>query len=589
MSRRRFLGASLALAAGAALPSAPARAAPLARVRPGGPGWPAASDWAGLKAAVGGRLSPVALPDLADPAIRKELANPFFVGDQPGLTQSTGWLDAWRASPSAYVVAAESAADVAAAVRFARLHRLRLVVRGGAHSYLGCSNAPDSLMVWTRPMRQVTVHEGFTPTGVSGPAVPAVSLGAGCIWLDAYKAVTTGAGRYVQGGGCTTVGCAGLVQGGGFGSHSKAYGTAAASLLEAEVVTADGRVRLVNAAREPDLFWALKGGGGGTYGVITRMTLATHPLPEWFGGLRLSIHAKSDEAYRRLLARFVEFYRASLHNPHWGEQVRAGPDNRLDVQMVFQGLDQQAARAAWAPLTAWCDEHPDDYEGQKVLLAIGFPARHFWDADYVRTKGPPGVIHPDDRPGARPGDFWWSGDGDQVGAYWHAYQSVWLPDTLLQPANQPKLADAWFAASRHHGVSFHFNKGLSGAPAEALDRSRATATNPQVLGAFALAIIAAAGPPAWPGQPAPTPNPLVARIGRDRVGKAMAALRVAAPGAGAYVNECDYFEPDWQQAFWGPHHARLAAVKRRYDPDGLFTVHHGVGSEAWSEDGFRRA
>ena len=96
-------------------------------------------------------------------------------------------------------------------------------------------------MLWTRKMRQVTVHDGFKPQGSSLAPVPAVSLGAGCIWLDAYKAVTTGAGRYVQGGGCTTVGCAGLIQGGGFGSHSKAYGTAAASLLEAEVVTADAQ------------------------------------------------------------------------------------------------------------------------------------------------------------------------------------------------------------------------------------------------------------------------------------------------------------------------------------------------------------
>jgi hypothetical protein len=68
----------------------------------------------------------------------------------------------------------------------------------------------------------------------------------------------------------------------------------------------------------------------------------------------------------------------------------------------------------------------------------------------------------------------------------------------------------------------------------------------------------------------------------------MAALRVAAPGAGAYLNECDYFQADWRTAFWGDHYGRLAAIKRRYDPDGLFTVHHGVGSDAWSADGFVR-
>src|SRR5664279_1617302 len=93
------------------------------------------------------------------------------------------------------------------------------------------------------------------------------------MWLHAYDMVTTKGGRYVQGGGCTTVGVAGLIQGGGFGSFSKHYGLAAAALLEAEVVTADGYVRIANACNNPDLFWALKGGGGGSFGVVTKLTL----------------------------------------------------------------------------------------------------------------------------------------------------------------------------------------------------------------------------------------------------------------------------------------------------------------------------
>src|SRR4030088_2067739 len=90
-------------------------------------------------------------------------------------------------------------------------------------------------------------------------------------------------GRYVQGGGCITVGVAGLIQGGGFGSFSKAYGMAAGSLLEAEIVTADGVVKIANACTNPDLFWGIKGGGGGSLGVVTRLTLRTHSLPEFFG------------------------------------------------------------------------------------------------------------------------------------------------------------------------------------------------------------------------------------------------------------------------------------------------------------------
>ena len=74
----------------------------------------------------------------------------------------------------------------------------------------------------------------------------------------------------MQGGGCNTVGVAGLISSGGFGTFSKGFGTAASHLIEAEVVTADGQIRIANQCNEPDLLWALKGGGGGSFGVITR-------------------------------------------------------------------------------------------------------------------------------------------------------------------------------------------------------------------------------------------------------------------------------------------------------------------------------
>src|SRR5215510_12792665 len=142
--------------------------------------------------------------------------NPFYIGDQPAGTQVSGWLDAWTPAPSAYAVAARSAADVVAAVNFARENNLRLVVKGGGHSYQGTSNAPDSLLIWTRHMHDIVMHDAFVPQGCEHTMQPqpAVTLGAGTIWMQAYQAVTTQAGKYVQGGGCTTVGVAGLIQGG---------------------------------------------------------------------------------------------------------------------------------------------------------------------------------------------------------------------------------------------------------------------------------------------------------------------------------------------------------------------------------------
>ncbi|HZX72735.1 MAG TPA: BBE domain-containing protein, partial [Rhodanobacter sp.] len=151
---------------------------------------------------------------------------------------------------------------------------------------------------------------------------------------------------------------------------------------------------------------------------------------------------------------------------------------------------------------------------------------------------------------------------------------------------QAALADAVFDAAREWSVGLHFNKGLAGAPAAEIAAAKDTATNPQALDAFALAIIAGSGGPAFPGMP--DPDLAKARRDADGIGAAMAALRKIAPNAGAYVSESDYFQRDWQAAFWGANYPKLLAVKDRYDPHGLFFVHHGVGSERWSEDGFAR-
>jgi FAD/FMN-containing dehydrogenase len=128
-------------------------------------------------------------------------------------------------------------------------------------------------------------------------------------------------------------------------------------------------------------------------------------------------------------------------------------------------------------------------------------------------------------------------------------------------------------------VGLHFNKGLYGAPEASLAASRDTATNPAVLDAFALAIIGNDGPPAFAGL-GNGPDEADARGGAARVRRAYDTLCKAAPRAGSYVSESDYFQAGWQEAFWGSNHPRLLAAKRRYDPDGVFTVHHGVGSEA---------
>ncbi len=625
MNRRSFLKT---IGSAALIPILPRRlfaaSTSFSRRRPSDATWPSQAAWKQLNDAVGGNLIPVEFPLSAlktDPdgaaakLLMDNIRNPYYVGDQPGLTETLGWVDAWATKPSAYAVAARNAQDIAAAVNFARENDLRLVVKGGGHSYQGTSNAPDSLLIWTRHMNQIEMHDAFVPNGCEHAMQPqpAVTVGAGTIGMQAYDVVTTKGGKYVQGGGCTTVCLGGLVQSGGFGSYSKHYGTAAGSLLEAEVVTADGQIRIANACTNPDLFWALKGGGGGTFGVVSKMTLRLHDLPEFFGAAGFTVKAASDDAYRRLIRKFVSFYHDHLFNDHWGEQAHVKPDNTLEISMTSQGLDADQAKKTWQPFLDWVANSTNECSITGRVNIGCIPARHWWDVQWWKEHWPEiafpnpngshliglldyGLVHLipqplfnfDNRPGAGPNNAWWKGDGGQVAWFIWGYESLWLPASLLENDAQDRLADALFASSRYSGLELHFNKGLAGAPPDAIALATDTATNPAVLTAFALMIVGNAQGPAYPGIPGHEPSVDKGREAAKRVDRCVDQLRALVPNGGAYVSESNYFEKGFQQAYWGSNFARLAEVKRKYDPDGLFFVHNGVGSDQWSTDGFTK-
>src|SRR5260370_429941 len=207
-------------------------------------------------------------------------------------------------------------------------------------------------------------------------------------------------------------------------------------MREAKLATAGGAVRTDNACTDPGLFWGIKGGGGGSLGVVTKLTLRTRELPDYFGGVFGTIRANSDSAFRKLTAEIVRFYRDHLFNRHWGEQIYFGRDNRMRISMVSQGLNRQQAAAVWQP---------------------------FFD---------------------------------------------------------------WVAA----------------ASAEDLAAAKDTATNPAVLDAFALAIIASLGPPAFPGIPGHEPDLAAARRHSHEIDSAMDELLKVVSRSGSYVSESDFFE-----------------------------------------------
>lgn len=535
--------------------------------------------WEALRKAVGGRLIEPTSPwkAIAGKPLADTIKNPFYLESVPGVTQTTGWLDAWDSRPSAYAVAAESTADIVAAVNFARENNVHLAVKGTGHDYLGRSSSHE-LLLWTHNMRKIETDQAFVPQGAPAgtPGVPALSAQAGARWLEAFGAATK-AGMYVQGGGCTSVGvCGGFIQGSGFGPFSKRYGSGASGVLEFEVVTADGKVLIVNEYQHPDLFWAMRGGGGGTFGIVSRITLMSHPMPKTVGILTGGIKAHSDAAYKKLIQAFIDFYPKALDNPDWGESVALSPKNELGFRLTFLDKSKEEGEAILAPFLDPLRASPADYTVEPNLIVI--PFSDLWNPDYWNKAGDD-FITMDPLPDAPKGRFWWTGNQNEVSWFLNAYESRWMPTAKLLGADAAKTAEAFFQASRLHGFIFQINKGLSGEAPEAAARDRKTALHPSALTAAGLVIMVSGQQHKHRGILGHEPDLTKGRASLATVKKAMKFIEDIAPEGGAYANEADFHQPNWQDAFWGSNYPKLLAVKRKYDPDNLFRVHHGVGSE----------
>jgi FAD/FMN-containing dehydrogenase len=166
----------------------------------------------------------------------------------------------------AVTVRCSGTADVIAGVNHAREHGLALAVRGGGHSIAGLSAIEGGVLLDLAPMRGVQVDPERRLAVVQG----------GALWADVDRE-TQAFGLVAPGGVVSDTGVAGLTLGGGYGWVRRKYGLSVDALVEAQVVCADGRVRTASAESNPDLFWALRGGGG-NFGVVTSFTFALRPL-----------------------------------------------------------------------------------------------------------------------------------------------------------------------------------------------------------------------------------------------------------------------------------------------------------------------
>ena len=239
ISRQDFLrGAVGAMASTALLPTVRAWADPT-------------GAWSSLASSIGGRIL---LP--SDGAA-------FTTGKQVFNSN-------YNASSPAAVVAVTSQSDVEKAVAFAAANKLKVAPRGGGHSYVGASTANGTMVLDLRGLKGgVNIDNGAGTV-----TVPAATQ------LFTIQQALAGAGRAIPTGSCPTVGVAGLTLGGGMGADSRHAGLAADALRSATVVLPNGQTVTASADQHQDLFWALRGGGGGNFGVTTSLTLATFPTAD---------------------------------------------------------------------------------------------------------------------------------------------------------------------------------------------------------------------------------------------------------------------------------------------------------------------
>jgi FAD/FMN-containing dehydrogenase len=536
--------------------------------------------WQALEEKLTGKLisvcHPLSKPEQAETFF--QTTSPIQIADKPWGLQSTGYYQGWSATASPYAIEALTGQDVKEAITFAQTYQLPIAIKSTGHDYHGRSHNPEALLIWMHKLNDVKLVCDFRPEGAPegvGSEIAAV-IGGGAMWCEVYDEVVNKHHRFILGGGCMSVGAAGgFLQGGGFGHYSKLYGTGGSNLLQAEVVLASGETVVANAYQHADLFWALKGGGGGTFGVVTQVVLKTFEPPAYTGSFSYTLQALSEAAYEKLVHHFLNFYATALNNPYWGEQVAFGPDNTLKVTMMYQGLELAQVENVWAPFYEWVCAQPDLSVLKKSVFSQ--PGDKLWDSQTIAARSPDLMVKENrsDR------DIYYKSDNDnEVQAYWYGMKTRWVPSKLFLAENTEAFAKTIVQASRYCSFAFHFNKGLNGACAAAIEKVKQTPMNPAVLDSPALVIMAAWQKGVVENVPGHEPDQAAGLLQLKKLQQAADTLFAIMPHAGTYINESDYFEANWQEAFWGCHYARLCQIKAQYDPKGVFQGHHLVGSHA---------
>jgi FAD/FMN-containing dehydrogenase len=399
----------------------------------------------------------------------------------------------------ALIVRARSPRDVQEAIGVARDRGMRLSVLGGGHDWAGRALRDHGLVIDLAGMRRVTVDARARVATVGGGATAADVMAAAAPY-----------GLVAAAGNVGAVGMTGLTLGGGYGPLNGRFGLASDNLLGAEVVLADGRIVTTDASDEPELFWALRGGGG-NFGVVTSMRVRLHPLERLIGGLIVFPWSQAAAVWCGL-----------------GEVLSTAPDELTVQSGLMSGPDGRPA-AYLAP--AWSGDLRSGEAAVDELAKLGTPL--------TRQVAPMTY-------------------GEMLGLFdaWAVRGLRWLIRTRTVAAYTPEVIDALIEAGRtrtspHSGIPIHNFHGASTrvAPDETAFANRREH--------FVVEIVAG-----WESGDA------AHRAWADAVSAALAPHAIP----GGYPNLLGPDDHEQIANAYGDNAMRLGAPKRHFDPDGVFTA-----------------
>ncbi|KAF1994964.1 FAD binding domain-containing protein [Amniculicola lignicola CBS 123094] len=533
---------------------------------PGDPCWPGFTKWKWLNTTVGGNLKEV-VPDAAvcyntfegKPtynAAACQYITENFNGEQWTTDRDVAnlWLF-WTnntclptANPNdqctlgfypEYVILAKTKQHIKAGIDFARDNNVRLVIRNTGHDFLGRSTGFGSLAINTHGFKDVEFIKRYTGPGTWRGS--AVKVGAGVQGRELLRQAFAQTPKVaVVTGECPTVGFAGgFIQGGGHGPLASFHGMAADQALSFEVITADGVFRTANAAQNPDLFWALKGGGPATFAAVLTVTVKTFPeTPS--AGVVLYINST--------LTTDIELFWKGFHAFH--NLANLYVENGM---FVYYELTPGSLK-----VKPFVGPNMDAAKIKRVLKPL---------FDKLKSEGVPYDVVIKDYPTVFELyiDLF---DDEGSGANMLVGGRLFTKKDMDANADGIAVAVRESLAASQGSIIGHIVGPGTGAPV--VDN----AIHPRWRdgSSFSITVVI------LPVNTTIAEEEAAQDLLTNRVD---APLRAASPFGAAYVNEGNLEEPNWQQTFWGTNYPRLYMLKKKWDPKGIFYARTTPGTEDW--------